>query len=112
MGSAWAHDAVPAGLGRDVKCLTGEPYGATCAFDKPLSQEFLTAAENYGFARDLCAYMRNYWGSILVNKYAYGGAFPKADARREAQDKRRSLLDACRLALEQAGIPALLFSGI
>jgi benzoyl-CoA reductase subunit B len=79
MGSAWAHDAVPAGLGRDVKCVTGEPYGATCAFDKPLSQAFLTAAENYGFARDLCAYMRNYWGSILVNKYAYGGKFPKAD---------------------------------
>jgi benzoyl-CoA reductase subunit B len=79
MGSAWAFDAVPAGLGEDVYCITGEPYGATCAFDRPLSAKFLTAAENFGFARDLCAYMRNYWGSILTNQYALGGDFPKAD---------------------------------
>ncbi|OQY00432.1 MAG: benzoyl-CoA reductase, bzd-type, subunit O [Desulfobacteraceae bacterium 4572_130] len=79
MGSAWAFDAVPSGLGEDVYCVTGEPYGATCAFDRPLSQKFLNASANYGFARDLCAYMRNYWGSILCNKYALGGKFPKAD---------------------------------
>jgi benzoyl-CoA reductase subunit B len=79
MGSAWAFDAVPAGLGEDVYCITGEPYGATCAFDKPLSSKFLTAAENFGFARDLCAYMRNYWGSILTDQYALGGSFPKPD---------------------------------
>ena len=40
MGSAWAFDAVPSGLGEDVYCVTGEPYGATCAFDRPLSQNF------------------------------------------------------------------------
>jgi benzoyl-CoA reductase subunit B len=34
MGSAWAFDAVPLGLGRDVYWVTGEPYGASCAFDK------------------------------------------------------------------------------
>lgn len=81
MGSAWAFDAVPAGLGRDVYNITGEPYGASCAFDKPLSTEFLNAAENFGFARDLCAYMRNYCGSILVDKYALNknAPFPKAD---------------------------------
>ncbi len=79
MGSAWAFDAVPRGLGEDVYSVTGEPYGATCAFDKPLSARYLAAAENYGFARDLCAYMRNYWGSILVDQYALGGSFPKAD---------------------------------
>ena len=79
MGSAWAFDAVPMGLGKDVYCITGEPYGATCAFDRPLSAKFLQAAENYGFARDLCSYMRNYWGSILCNEYALGGPFPKAD---------------------------------
>ena len=80
MGSAWAFDAVPAGLGDDVYCITGEPYGATCAFNRPLSAKYLEAAENYGFARDLCAYMRNYWGSILCNEYALGGEFPKADS--------------------------------
>ena len=79
MGSAWAFDAVPAGLGEDVYCITGEPYGATCAHDRPFSSKCMDAAENYGFARDLCAYMRNYWGSILINEYALGGEFPKAD---------------------------------
>jgi benzoyl-CoA reductase subunit B len=79
MGSAWALDAVPLGLGKDVRWVTGEPYGASCAFNKPLSADFLSATENYGFARDLCSYMRNYWGSILRDKYAFGGSFPKAD---------------------------------
>ena len=79
MGSAWAFDAIPLGLGRDVHWVTGEPYGASCAFDKPLSAKFLAATENYGFARDLCSYMRNYWGSILCDEYAFGGKFPKAD---------------------------------
>ena len=79
MGSAWAFDAVPLGLGRDVRWITGEPYGASCAFNKPLSAKFLSAAERFGFARDLCAYMRNYWGSILCDEYAFGGEFPKAD---------------------------------
>ncbi|GAB4294026.1 MAG: 2-hydroxyacyl-CoA dehydratase subunit D [Myxococcota bacterium] len=77
MGSAWAFDAVPLGLGEDVYWVTGEPYGASCAFNKSFSAECLAAAENFGFARDLCAYMRNYWGSILINKYAFGGKFPK-----------------------------------
>jgi benzoyl-CoA reductase subunit B len=79
MGSAWALDAVTSGLGRDVYCITGEPYGASCAFDKPLSTKYLTAAENYGFSRDLCAYMRNYWGSVILDQYAFGGQFPKPD---------------------------------
>lgn len=79
VGSAWALDAVTMGLGRDVYWVTGEPYGASCAFDRPLSADFLAAAENFGFSRDLCSYMRNYWGSVIVNKSAFGGAFPKAD---------------------------------
>ncbi len=77
-GSAWAFSAVPEGLG-EVRWLTGEPYGASCAFDRPFSLACLEAAEKKGYARDLCAYMRNYWGSILTNRYAFGGAFPKPD---------------------------------
>lgn len=77
-GSAWAFSAVPEGLG-EVAWLTGEPYGASCAFDKKFSMECLEAAEKKGFARDLCAYMRNYWGSILLDKYVFGGKFPKPD---------------------------------
>ncbi|MDA8213296.1 MAG: benzoyl-CoA reductase, bzd-type, subunit O [Clostridia bacterium] len=79
VGGAWSFDAVPAGLGRDVSNLTSEPYGATIAFNKELAKECLEAAENAGYARDLCAYMRLYWGSILVDKYPYGGGYPRPD---------------------------------
>ncbi len=78
-GGAWSFSAVPAGLGDDVYSLTGEPYGATVAFNKEFAEECHEAIEAEGYARDLCAYMRNYWGSILLNKYAWGGAWPKPD---------------------------------
>jgi benzoyl-CoA reductase subunit B len=81
-GGAWSFDAIPAGLGEDVWCLTGEPYGATVAFNKDLAQECQEAIETKGYARDLCSYMRNYWGSIILNKYAwpqFSKEFPKPD---------------------------------
>lgn len=78
-GGAWAFDSIPAGLGRDVHHITGEPYGASIAFDKKLSLECLEAAEAKGWARDLCSYMRNYWGSMYLNKYAFGGEYPQPD---------------------------------
>jgi benzoyl-CoA reductase subunit B len=81
-GGAWSFDAIPSGLGDDVWCLTGEPYGATVAFDKDLALECQEAIEKKGFARDLCSYMRNYWGSVILNKYAwpqYSEEFPKPD---------------------------------
>ncbi len=70
-GGAWTLDAVPSGLGEDVHPITSEPYGASIAFDKQLSLECLEATEKAGWARDLCAYMRNYWGSIILNKFAF-----------------------------------------
>jgi benzoyl-CoA reductase subunit B len=39
----------------------------------------MEAIEKKGFARDLCSYMRNYWGSVLLNEYAFGGPFPLPD---------------------------------
>ncbi len=81
-GGAWGFDAIPAGLGDDVMCLTGEPYGATVAFNKQLALECQEAVETKGYARDLCSYMRNYWGSIILNKYAwpqFAEEFPKPD---------------------------------
>ncbi len=84
-GSAWALDAIPAGLGTDVYSLTGEPYGATIAVDKKFNKECQDAAESYGFARDLCAYMRTYWGSIILNKFPFGGEFPKPDFNFQSQ---------------------------
>jgi len=78
-GGAWTFDAVPAGLDGQVHFLTSEPYGASLANNKELSLRCLEAAEKYGYARDLCAYMRNYWGSILIDEYAFGGPFPRPD---------------------------------
>ncbi|NIN68701.1 MAG: benzoyl-CoA reductase, bzd-type, subunit O [Anaerolineae bacterium] len=84
-GGAWTFDAIPAGLGDDVYPITSEPYGATIAHQKDFSDECLEAAEREGFARDLCAYMRNYWGSILLNQYGWvepgeeRKPFPKPD---------------------------------
>jgi len=76
-GGAWSFGAIPAGLGRDVYPLTGEPYGASIAFKKDFSLKCLEAVEKKGYARDLCSYMRNYWGSILLDEFAFGGKFPK-----------------------------------
>lgn len=70
-GGAWTFDAIPAGLGDDVYSVTSEPYAASIAFQREFSKECLEAAEKAGYARDLCAYMRNYWGSILLDKWAF-----------------------------------------
>jgi benzoyl-CoA reductase subunit B len=78
-GGAWSFDAVPAGLGDDVYSLTSEPYGASIAWNKDFALKCQEATEKAGYARDLCAYMRNYWGSILLDKYLWGGPFPKPD---------------------------------
>lgn len=77
-GGAWAFDAVPQGLGDDVYPLAGEPYGASVSIS-PIADEVLAATEKAGYAHDVCAYCRNYLGSILTNKYAFGGPFPKPD---------------------------------
>ncbi len=78
-GGAWAFDAIPAGLGDDVYPITGEPYAAGIAFNKKFSLRCLEAAEQKGWARDLCAYMRNYWGSMYLDEYNFGGKYPKPD---------------------------------
>ncbi|MBI2966322.1 MAG: benzoyl-CoA reductase, bzd-type, subunit O [Bacteroidetes bacterium] len=78
-GGAWSFGAIPAGLGDDVFPLTGEPYGASIAFNKQFSIRCMEATEKKGFARDLCSYMRNYWGSVILDEYIDGGKFPKPD---------------------------------
>lgn len=78
-GGAWAFDAVPMGLGDDVYVMTGEPYAASVAFNRQLALECQDAADARGWARDLCSYMRIYWGSVYLNKFLWGGEFPKPD---------------------------------
>jgi len=78
-GGAWSFGAIPMGLGNDVYPLTGEPYGASIAFNKEFSLRCLEATEKKGYARDLCSYMRSYWGSIILDEFLFGGKFPKPD---------------------------------
>ncbi len=78
-GGAWTFGAIPCGLGEDVFSLTSEPYGASIAANKEFSLRCLEATEKAGYARDLCSYMRNYWGSIMLDEYVFGGPFPKPD---------------------------------
>jgi benzoyl-CoA reductase subunit B len=78
-GSTWALDSVPAGLGRDVVHITGEPYGASIANNHAFALRCQEEAEARGWARDLCAYFRNYFGSMYLNEYNFGGPFPKPD---------------------------------
>ena len=78
-GGAEAVDVIPYAFGDDVHALTAEPYAAAIAFNPEFAHECEQALEAKGWARDMCAYMRNYWGSVLINKYAFGGEFPKPD---------------------------------
>jgi benzoyl-CoA reductase subunit B len=79
-GGAWSFDALPQALEGEVYGLTEEPYGASVGHDPKLQVRYQEAAEGkWGCARDLCAYLRNYWGSIILNEYAFGGEWPKAD---------------------------------
>ncbi|MBM2813443.1 MAG: benzoyl-CoA reductase, bzd-type, subunit [Ignavibacteria bacterium] len=78
-GGAWSFGAIPAGLGNDIFPITGEPYGASIAFNKEFSLRCLEATERKGYARDLCSYMRSYWGSIILDEFLFGGKFPKPD---------------------------------
>jgi benzoyl-CoA reductase subunit B len=79
-GSAWSFDVLTKGLGDDVANLTSEPYGASIAASNPrFAVNCFEACEAHGYARDLCAYMRAYWGSVFLDKYVYGGPFPKPD---------------------------------
>jgi benzoyl-CoA reductase subunit B len=79
-GGAWSFDAIPQALEGEVHVLTEEPYGASVGADPKLQVKYQEAAEGkWGCARDLCAYMRNYWGGIVLDEYAFGGKWPRAD---------------------------------
>jgi len=78
-GGAWTFGAIPCGLGEDVYSITSEPYAASIAANREFSNRCLEATERAGYARDLCSYMRNYWGSLLLDEFLWGGPFPKPD---------------------------------
>ncbi|MDP6179052.1 MAG: 2-hydroxyacyl-CoA dehydratase, partial [Desulfatiglandales bacterium] len=78
-GGSWAPSCIPRGFGDDLYSLTSEPYSAVIAFDKKFSIKCMEAAENAGYPRDICSYMLNYVGSVVLNEYAFGGPFPIPD---------------------------------
>ena len=79
-GGAWTFDAIPQALEGEVHVLTEEPYGASCGANPEVQVRYQEAAEGkWGCARDLCAYLRNYWGSIVLDEFIFGGKWPKAD---------------------------------
>jgi benzoyl-CoA reductase subunit B len=79
-GGGWTFDAIPQSLEGEVCFLSEEPYGASCGFVPGKATQYQEAAEGkFGCARDLCAYMRIYWGSIILNEWLWGGPWPKAD---------------------------------
>lgn len=69
---------LPAGLG-DYVFFCGEPYGASISVDTDFSARCAEVAEAKGWARDLCSYYRDYMGSVYLDRYLFGGPFPKPD---------------------------------
>lgn len=70
-GGEYSFLPLPAGLG-EFEYLGGEPYGATVGTDPILSVECAEATESKNFARDMCSYMRLYWGSMFLDKSPWG----------------------------------------
>jgi len=67
-GSGASHFSVPQGLGK-VHFLAGESYGANIAANRAFVTEAMEEFEKAGYARDLCAYLRNYIGAVMLDKY-------------------------------------------
>ena len=106
-GGSLAFGAITAGLGDDVHSLATEPYAAVVVGSGSFAMECLEAVERAGFARDICAYTRNYWGSILLDRYAFGGTFPKPDFRWQSHNCcTHSKCDQVACHLEGADVPA------
>lgn len=76
----WMGASMPPELMRafEIVPIFGEPYGATCAFNEPLTRQLLRTMDNAGFTRDLCGYSRVFVGSILEGK-SHMGPFPTPD---------------------------------
>lgn len=60
------------------EALEGEPYGATVANYPDLALQCAEATDAQGYGRDVCAYVRSYWGSMFLNRSPWG-EFPHPD---------------------------------
>jgi benzoyl-CoA reductase subunit B len=106
-GGSLAFGAITAGLGDDVHSLAIEPYAAAVVGSGLFATECLEAVERAGFAHDICSYTRNYWGSILLDRYAFGGKFPRPDFRWQMHNCcTHSKCDQVACYLEGGDVPA------
>jgi benzoyl-CoA reductase subunit B len=76
-GGAWSFQPIAAALGGYY--LASEPYAASTAFDREFSKRCIEAAESKGWAPDICGYVKNYLGCIILDEYTFGGKWPIPD---------------------------------
>ncbi len=69
---------IPAGLG-DVVCFADDEYAVSIAADADFSTKACAAAEARGFSRDICGYTLNYAGSMFLDRFLFGGRFPRPE---------------------------------
>jgi benzoyl-CoA reductase subunit B len=98
---------IPAGLG-DVVCFADDSYAVNIAADPDFSTEASAAAEGRGFSREICGYTLNYIGSMFLNRFLFGGEFPKPDLIFTAQncDARGKW---SQIVADHLGVPLFIF---
>ena len=70
---------IPAGLGDDVVTFVDDAYAVNIAAHPEFSAEARAAAEARGLTADVCGYTLNYAGSVFLDRFLFGGPFPKPD---------------------------------
>ncbi|MEE8471926.1 MAG: 2-hydroxyacyl-CoA dehydratase family protein [Dehalococcoidia bacterium] len=76
-GSGHAPWSIISGIG-DFAALCGEPWSASVGYFPELAQECSEAMEAKGWGRDVCGYLKQYVGSMLIDKGPWG-PFPRPD---------------------------------
>lgn len=78
MGSTMTPTPILAGI-PNLRFLLHEAYSGVAASNRSFSQECCETVEARGFGRDICSYVRMFWGSIFLDKWYFGGRFPRPD---------------------------------
>ncbi|HEY77706.1 MAG TPA: hypothetical protein G4O09_01165 [Dehalococcoidia bacterium] len=70
---------IPAGLGDDVVTFADDGYAVNIAANPEFSAAARAASEAKGLTPDICGYTLNYAGSVYLDRFLFGGSFPKPD---------------------------------
>ncbi len=77
-GNRAAPEVLMAGFG-EFEFLGVADYGASVAYAPDFAQDAYGALEARGFSPDLCGYSRAYLGSMMMDRFYFGGPFPRPD---------------------------------